>query len=96
MFRGRSQSGGSFWRVMLGGVSSSRSKTGITIASETAIALPTVRTCVTLLTESVAQLPCGLYRRGVNGGREQATDHPVYDLVHSRLNKENASFEYLE
>lgn len=87
MFRGKSQSGGSFWQAMLGGVSSSQSKAGIIITSETAMALSAVRACVTLLAESVAQLPCELYRRGANGGRERATDHPVYDLIHSQPNK---------
>ncbi|MDE5192690.1 phage portal protein [Citrobacter freundii] len=51
------------------------------------MALSAVRACVTLLAESVAQLPCELYRRGANGGRERATDHPVYDLIHSQPNK---------
>lgn len=49
MFRGKSQSGGSFWQAMLGGVSSSQSKAGIIITSETAMALSAVRACVTLL-----------------------------------------------
>ncbi|NRF73115.1 phage portal protein [Citrobacter braakii] len=96
MFRGKSQSGGSFWQAMLGGVSSSQSKAGIVITSETAMALSAVRACVTLLAESVAQLPCELYRRGANGGRERATDHPVYDLIHSEPNKKDTSFEYFE
>lgn len=42
MFRGKSQSGGSFWQAMLGGVSSSQSKAGIVITSETAMALSAV------------------------------------------------------
>ena len=96
MFRGKSQSGGSFWQAMLGGVSTSQSKAGIIITSETAMALSAVRACVTLLAESVAQLPCELYRRGANGGRERATDHPVYDLIHSQPNKKDTSFEYFE
>ncbi|MDM3347253.1 phage portal protein [Citrobacter sp. Cf116] len=60
------------------------------------MALSAVRACVTLLAESVAQLPCELYRRGANGGRERATDHPVYDLIHSQPNKKDTSFEYFE
>ena len=73
-----------------------QSKAGIVITSETAMALSAVRACVTLLAESVAQLPCELYRRGANGGRERATDHPVYDLIHSEPNKKDTSFEYFE
>ncbi|WP_407261518.1 phage portal protein [Klebsiella quasipneumoniae] len=48
------------------------------------------------LAESVAQLPCELYRRDNNGGRQRATDHPVYDLIHSQPNRKDTSFEYFE
>ncbi|KAA1494999.1 phage portal protein, partial [Klebsiella pneumoniae] len=84
MFRGRQQSRDGLWEAMLGGVRSSQSKTGIIITPETALGLSAVRACVTLLAESVAQLPCELYRRDKNGGRQRATDHPVYDLIHSQ------------
>ncbi|WP_445923684.1 phage portal protein, partial [Klebsiella pneumoniae] len=63
---------------------------------ETALGLSAVRACVTLLAESVAQLPCELYRRDKNGGRQRATDHPVYDLIHSQPNRKDTSFEYFE
>ncbi|HIE8949684.1 TPA: phage portal protein [Klebsiella pneumoniae] len=96
MFRGRQYSGNSFWEAMLGGVRSSQSKTGIIITPETALGLSAVRACVTLLAESVAQLPCELYRRDKNGGRQRATDHPVYDLIHSQPNRKDTSFEYFE
>ena len=97
MFQGKSQSGGSFWQAMLGGVSSSQSKAGSLSLPETAMALSAVRACVTLLAESVAQLPCELYRRGgANGGRERATDHPVYDLIHFPAQQKDTSFEYFE
>lgn len=49
-----------------------------------------------LLAESVAQLPCELYRRTKDGGRERATDHALYDIVHSQPNKKDTSFEYYE
>lgn len=96
MFRGRQYSGNSFWEAMLGGVRSSQSKTGIIITPETALGLSAIRACVTLLAESVAQLPCELYRRDNNGGRQRATDHPVYDLIHSQPNRKDTAFEYFE
>ena len=52
--------------------------------------------CVTLLAESVAQLPCELYRRDAQGGRDRATDHPLYDVIHSQPNQKDTSFEYYE
>ncbi len=96
MFRGKQKGRGGFFETMLGGVSSSQSKAGVIITPETALALSAVRACVTLLAESVAQLPCELYRRDKNGGRQRATDHPVYDLIHSQPNKKDTSFEYFE
>lgn len=78
MFRGKSRSGGGFWETMLGGVSSSQSKAGIIITPETAMALSAVRACVTLLAESVAQLPCELYRRGANGARTACSGERIY------------------
>lgn len=96
MFKGKQKGHGGFWETMLGGVSSSQSKAGVIITPETALALSAVRACVTLLAESVAQLPCELYRRDENGGRQRATDHPVYDLIHSQPNKKDTSFEYFE
>lgn len=96
MFRKKLRPGHGLWETLLGGVSAGRSKTGIIITPETAMALSAVRACVTLLAESVAQLPCELYRRSADGGRTRATDHPVYDLVHSSPNKKDTSFEYFE
>ncbi|NSL16640.1 phage portal protein [Serratia marcescens] len=78
------------------GVSSSQSSSGMIVTPETAMAIGAVRACVTLLAESVAQLPCELYRRTKDGGRERATDHALYDIVHSQPNKKDTSFEYYE
>lgn len=96
-FRGASKPGVNRgdWTV-LGGFGASSSSSGIIITPETAMAMSAVRACVTLLAESVAQLPCELYRRDEKGGRIRATDHPLYDLIHSQPNKKDTSFEYYE
>ena len=96
MFRGKARPGGGNWSTVLGGIGSSQSAAGVIITPETAMALSAVRACVTLLAESVAQLPCELYRRDEKGGRQRATDHPVYDLIHSQPNKKDTSFDYFE
>jgi HK97 family phage portal protein len=62
---------------------------------DTALALTTYQACLTLIAESVAQLPCELYRRQ-GDQRERATDHPVYQLVHHQPNACQTAFEYLE
>lgn len=90
--RGRSAD----WTMAPGGISQSQSAAGINVTTETALALGAIRACVTLLAESVAQLPCELYRRDKSGGRQRALDHPLYDIIHSQPNKKDTAFEYYE
>lgn len=96
MFRGKQKPGSGNWTTVLGGINASQSSSGILITPETALAMSAVRACVTLLAESVAQLPCELYRRDKNGGRIRATDHPLYDVIHTQPNRKDTSFEYYE
>tara|TARA_Y100000034_G_scaffold130661_1_gene189603 strand:+ start:1100 stop:2362 length:1263 start_codon:yes stop_codon:yes gene_type:complete len=77
-------------------MASRQSSAGVMVNSENAMGVAAFRACVTLLAESVAQLPCELYRRTENGGRERATDHPVYKLIHSTPNRKDTNFEYYE
>lgn len=46
------------------------------VTPETAMGIRAIRACVTLLAESIAQLPVELYQRDEKGGRRRATDHP--------------------
>lgn len=75
----------------------SRSSSGIHVTPDTALGFIAVYACVKLLAESVAQLPCNLYRRtDSHGGRERATDHPVYDLLRNTPNAWQTAFQYHE
>lgn len=80
----------------ISGVSGRQSSAGAMVNTDTALALTALRGCVTLLAESVAQLPCELYRRTEGGNRERATDHPLYDVIHNQPNKKDTVFEYYE
>ncbi|MGE8033270.1 phage portal protein, partial [Enterobacter mori] len=95
-FRGRSRPGGSNWTTVLGSVSASKSSSGMLVTPETAMGIGAIRACVTLLAESIAQLPVELYQRDEKGGRRRATDHPLYDVIHSQPNRKDTSFEYYE
>lgn len=77
-------------------MASRQSSAGVMVNSENAMGVAAFRACVTLLAESIAQLPCELYRRTADGGRKRATDHPVYKLIHSTPNRKDTSFEYYE
>lgn len=60
------------------------------------LGISTVYACVRVLAESVASLPLILYRRLENGGKERATDHPLYDLFHDQANPDMTSFIWRE
>lgn len=88
-----SDGGSSFWRR---GVGSSRSAAGVTVTPDTALAITVLQTCVTLLAESVGQLPLELYRRLGDGKRESATAHPLYDVLRYQPNPWQTPYEYRE
>lgn len=66
---------------------------GEMISERTAMAISTVYTCVTLLSEAVASLPCKLMRTLPNG-KEEATDNPLFNLLAYSPNEEMTSFTF--
>lgn len=54
-----------------------------------------VYACVRLLAETVASLPLHVYRRTATG-KELATDHPLYRVLHDSPNDEMTSFQFRE
>lgn len=74
----------SFWRGLIG---SGRNSSGVQVTPDTALALPILQNCVTLLAESVAQLPLELYRRQDKGQREAAINHPLYDVLRYQIGR---------
>lgn len=69
---------------------------GKTISEASAMRVIAVYACVRILAESVASLPLILYRRRPDGGKERATDHPYYRLLHDSPNPWNTSFGWRE
>ena len=49
-----------------------------------------------ILAEAVAGLPLHLYRYKEDGGKEKASDHPLYLLLHDEPNPEMSSFVFQE
>lgn len=60
-----------------------------------ALASATVYACVQVLAGSVAQMPLKLYRR-LERGKEVATDHPLYFLLHDRPNPDMSDYVFKE
>lgn len=75
---------------MLGGA-----VTGPQVTPGNALASATVYACVQVLAGAVAQMPLKLYRR-LERGKEVATDHPLYFLLHDRPNPEMSDFVFKE
>jgi len=69
---------------------------GIHVSPESAMRFSTVFACVKVISEDVAKLPLILYRRRKDGGKERATDHPLYWLMNTRPNPWMSSFNFRE
>ena len=69
---------------------------GVRVSPETAMRFSTVFACVKVISEDVAKLPLILYKRQKNGGKERATNHPLYWILHDRPNPWMTSFNYRE
>lgn len=85
--------GGGFWRGLIG---SGRNSAGVRVTPDSALGLPILQNCVTLLAESVGQLPLELYRRQDKGQRESAINHPLYDVLRYQPNGFQTPYEYRE
>lgn len=72
------------------------SSSGVTVSQETALKYTTALICIRVLSESVASLPCILYKRRADGGKDRATDHPSYRLLHDQVNDWQTAFQYFE
>ena len=69
---------------------------GVHVSAETALTCAAVKSCVALLSETVAGLPCHVYERLPNGDKRHAADHPL-DLVLNRTgNDETSAFNLRE
>lgn len=82
-----------FWRGLIG---SGRNSAGVRVTPESALGVPVLQNCVTLLAETIGQLPLDLFRRQGQGQRESATNHPLYDVLRYQPNGFQTPFELRE
>lgn len=69
--------------------------TGQSVTLDSAMTLSVVFACVKLTAETVATLPCIVYRRKPKG-RAVAADHWLYDLLHDSPNSDQIAVEFWE
>ena len=61
-------------------------QSGIAVSPEIALTIPTVYACVKVLAEAHASLPLIVYERLTDGGKQRATNHPLYTMLHDQPN----------
>lgn len=72
-------------------------KTGQSVNLKTAIQVSTVVACTRVIAEGLAQVPLKLYRQNNDGNiRVPASEHPLYDLLRTKPNSWQTSFEFRE
>lgn len=74
----------------------SLSAAGVYVTEQTAMQVSAVIACVRVLSESVASLPLFLYERVGEDGKERATGHPVYRMLHDAPNPLMTAMEFWE
>jgi len=73
------------------------SATGKVVSVKTAIEVATVFACMRVIGEGIAQVPLKLMKVSADGRtRVPAKDHPLYEILGSRPNEWQTSFEYRE
>ena len=87
----RDSTAGSFLSFFFGNTAS-----GKRVNERTAMQITAVYACIRILAESVAQLPLHLYKYNSTGGKERATEHSLYKLLHDEPNPEMTSFVFRE
>lgn len=87
----QNRTAGSAYNFYLG-----NSISGKNVNERSAMQLTAVYSCVRILSEAVASLPLQLYKYTDSGGKEKATEHPLYFLLHNEPNIEMTSFSFRE
>lgn len=83
----------SFWPELVAGF---RSKSGHTVTVDKALQATAVLGCLRVLSEDTAQVSRGLFRKLDAGGSEEATDHPLSELLVTGPNEWQTGFEFIE
>lgn len=72
------------------------SDTGEVVTPLTALQTSGVYACVQVIAQSIATLPCHLYRRREDGGEEIARDNPLDYILHDQPNPEMTAYSFYE
>ena len=87
----KDRTSGSAYTFFMGG-----SSAGKNVNERSAMQMTAVYACVRILSEAIAGLPLHMYRYKDEGGKEKATGHTLYHLLHDEPNPEMTSFVFRE
>ena len=87
----KDRTSGSAYTFFMGG-----SSAGKNVNERSAMQMAAVYACVRILSEAIAGLPLHMYRYKDEGGKEKATGHTLYHLLHDEPNPEMTSFVFRE
>lgn len=73
-----------------------RTVAGVAVSPETSLQCSAVLACVRVISESVAALPFGLFKRRADGGKELAAGMPMHRVLSEAPNGWMTSFEFRE
>ncbi len=79
------------WRDFLAGPLTGA---GVRVNEVSSLKLSAVFAAVSFLANTIASLPFIVYRRRLNGGKEHALDHPLYDRLHNKPNENLSSWQW--
>lgn len=71
-----------------------KTESGVEVSEWTAMNLPAVYSCVSIIVDNLAQLPIIVARKRPDGGREVLTDHPLTAILHDSPNPDMTSFVF--
>lgn len=67
---------------------------GMVTTDRAILQLATAMACIRLLSQTIATLPIGIYRRLGDGGRKAMPDHPLYELLHNQPNADMTAVDF--
>jgi len=81
------------WNASLGGGVIGRAAN---VTPDSAMGVMAYYSGVRFLSETIASLPLIIYKRLPKGGKDRATDHPMYRILHDQANPEMTAFTWKE
>lgn len=73
---------------------SSNDSVGQTVNQKTTLGLPSAWACISLKSELVGSMGCGVYSKSESGGRRSEQNHWLYDLLHEEPNADQTPAEF--